>query len=351
MTDHWENLRQGYLTKGLTLVLGAGVSCGSKIPSWGQLVERLLQLTDLSQGYRQLTQAGFSLATITQYVKNKLSDDKKFLKAVKSAIYSDFPCRDVPTVYNEPGLSRVLEHVSEDNETLAAIYGLATTPDHRRLIPNPRVTTIINFNLDSLLEAHDTANCCALGAGTKERCFHKIESAATSRIVGRTSVYHPHGYLRFENRENYLGAGSSSSVLSEYEYFDFYNQPTKIFTYTFLHALRETSCLFIGMSMTDDNVRRLLFYSKQELDASRRLRGKEPKDQCRHYPILGKTDPVRERFLTVTLAGLSVKPLWLDSFNENPARLSDLRAERIGPAQHGVPKTKEFEMAVRDFCT
>ncbi|HEU0079649.1 MAG TPA: SIR2 family protein [Longimicrobiaceae bacterium] len=47
-------------------------------------------------------------------------------------------------------------------------------------------------------------------------------------------------------------------VFTEQEYFDFFNRPTSIYNYTFLHLLREFPCLFIGLSLKDDNIRRLL---------------------------------------------------------------------------------------------
>ena len=38
----------------------------------------------------------------------------------------------------------------------------------------------------------------------------------------------------------------------------------EMYTYTLLHMFREYRCLFIGLSMTDENIRRLLHYSKDE---------------------------------------------------------------------------------------
>jgi hypothetical protein len=72
------------------------------------------------------------------------------------------------------------------------------------------------------------------------------------------SVYHIHGYLP-PTREP-----AERVVLTETDYFDVFAEPLGAFTYTFLYLLREFSCIFIGLSMRDDNLRRLLYYSARE---------------------------------------------------------------------------------------
>ena len=53
-------------------------------------------------------------------------------------------------------------------------------------------------------------------------------------------------------------------VFTEQDYFNFYNDPTSLFNYTFLYLLREATCLFVGLSMQDENIRRMLHLSKME---------------------------------------------------------------------------------------
>ncbi len=329
MSDAWDNLKESYLGAGLTVVLGAGISLDSGIPSWRGLVEGLLERkygTQARGTFAELAAGGLSLTTITQFIKLDYQENEvDFVNAIKDILYRHFPCRDVLQAYDEPGITRIIDHMHSRNPSLVAVYNLCTAREGDTLKPNPRVPYVVNFNIDSLLEAYDAARCCKNKPRSEVRCLHKVESAASDRLVGRTSVYHPHGYLRFENRpKQLLGRESDSVVLSEYEYYDFYNNPTKIFTYTFLHILRETSCLFIGMSMTDENVRRLLYLSKQEFDSSRQLRKQRRTNRCRHYAILKKTGPVTESVLIATLVGLSVEPLWIQSFADLPELLNRL---------------------------
>jgi hypothetical protein len=330
--DSWTRLRSSYGTTGIALFLGAGVSCASRLPSWDELVRRLfeLKLGAETGGFNILRSAGFSLPTMTEFIKAKTSADVNFLEAVREMLYKDFPCKAVRITNEAEGARQVVAHVESDNATLAAIYNLAVVRNPTgKLVPNPRVLSIVNFNLDSLLEAYDTARNL-LNPIRGRRCLHTIENPAATRIFNRTSIYHPHGFLRFDRRAGRQEKEATTSVLSENEYYDFYNRPTALFTYTVLSLLREFCCLFVGMSMTDDNIRRLLFYSKQERDESRRLSGRRAESQPRHYAILQRCNSVAQDFLTTTLLRLSVQPLWVEEFGEIPDRLGQLTKDSLG---------------------
>jgi hypothetical protein len=238
--EGWGRLRKSYHNKGLALFLGAGVSYDSMLPDWEELVRRLMQSykqNDACEIFHNFRSAGFSLLTITEFIKMGFDDDFRFMSEVKNALYRNFPCRTVLRTSKSPGMDMIIEHVETHNPTLAAVYDLATTRGSDHLIPNEKIPYIVNFNLDSLLEAYDSAKV-HIQPGTGHLCLHRIESAGATPIAGRTNVYHPHGYVRFENRTKLKGRESMSSVLSEYEYFNFYNEPTKIFTYTILSTYR-----------------------------------------------------------------------------------------------------------------
>lgn len=68
--------------------------------------------------------------------------------------------------------------------------------------------------------------------------------------------------------------------------------------------------------MTDENIRRLLFYSKQERVSSRQVTGRRPEKFPRHFAILKQQDSAIEEFLTTTLSGLSVEPLWIEDYGK-----------------------------------
>jgi hypothetical protein len=326
--EGWGRLRKRYHKNGLALFLGAGVSYGSMLPDWEKLVRNLMQSykqNDASEIFHKFQSAGFSLLTITEFIKIGFNDDTRFMSEVKNALYREFPCRTVLRTSKPPDMDMIIEHVETYNPTLAAVYDLATKQLSDHLIPNEKIPYIVNFNLDSLLEAYDSAKVHKLQPSKGRLCLHRVESAGATPIAGRTNVYHPHGYVRLENRTNFKGRESRSSVLSEYDYYNFYNEPTKIFTYTILSTLNQFSCLFIGMSMKDENIRRLLYYSKQERNSSRQVTNRSEETSPRHFAILKREDASIEELLTKTLSRLSVQPLWIRDFNEIPSRLRALK--------------------------
>jgi SIR2-like domain len=302
---------------------------GSRIPSWPGLVSRMMEdlrdETGGSDAFRELQNAGFSLPSITEFVEHKVDSESRFVSTLRACLYKDFPCRDIQKTFVGAATERIVEHIRSENRTLESVYNLAVQEKNDRLHANARIHCIVNFNLDSLMEAYDSARNAMKGAAGADRCLRTIEGPSHDRILGRINIYHPHGYLRFDRHQGMLGKEAATRVLAEHEFFDFYNRTTEVFTYTMLFIFREYHCLFIGMSMTDDNVRRLLFYSKSERDRSRAREGRSEQEP-RHFVILCNRDMssrLRD-FTDTTLAALGVQPLWVGHFDEIPQHLGTL---------------------------
>jgi len=138
-----------------------------------------------------------------------------------------------------------------------------------------------------------------------------------------------HGYLRFDK---YSGDRTKEApdvlVFTEQEYFDFFNQPNSLFNYTFLYLLREYSCLFIGLSLNDDNIRRLLHYSKAEREHSFEREGVSQPDEreiIRHFAILPDwTAPEINDLTEASLKRLGTRVLWVSKFSEIPDCLGSM---------------------------
>ena len=100
---------------------------------------------------------------------------------------------------------------------------------------------------------------------------------------------------------------------------------------TQLNYMINNTCVFIGLSMTDPNMRRLL-----EIAAQKRT---DIKDTCRHYAIMRRftidsshksnsiksfenvNDALQESFYEE----LGVNIIWFDEFNEIPGILKNLK--------------------------
>lgn len=79
-------------------------------------------------------------------------------------------------------------------------------------------------------------------------------------------IYHVHGFVPFENKENI----KSLPVLSEEEYHRVYANSYNWSNVEQIHALSRTTCIFIGLSMTDPNLRRLLDIANKDSEADPR---------------------------------------------------------------------------------
>lgn len=282
----------------------------------------LAGIAQATQGIGELKKAGASLPAIAAAIRTSCRSQKHFAELVRTALYADFH-KEVRTL----GIHRkdkLVAFVQKKNTTLCAVAALCADAQQRgRYRKNPLVHGILNFNCDAVLRAYISAR---YGSPLLVRT---VERASKSSDLAKINVYHMHGFLRFDSR---AGMGdkeaSDNLVLTEHEYFDLFNNPLNFFTYTFLYLLREHSCLFIGSSMIDDNIRRLLHYSAKERARGYMDEGK-PFDWdtkvVRHFAILERRDSeavsdAKER----TLATLGVRVLWVSSFREIPDRLGEM---------------------------
>lgn len=130
-----------------------------------------------------MREAGFSLPAITEFIKQTIPNRQDFLDGVRNVLYHNFPCKDVQVADEEPGNLKIVDHITQTNKTLAAIYELAVlkNPDGT-LRRNERIQSIVSLNLDSILEAYDKARK-SLVSRSQSRCLHTVESAAETRLV------------------------------------------------------------------------------------------------------------------------------------------------------------------------
>jgi hypothetical protein len=238
-SSEWDNLKRRYEGSGVTLFLGAGVSLASGIPTWDALVCRMMEENSAATGgketFKVLRDQGFTLPTITEFIEQQMQDQGKFLALLRKCLYRDFPFNQVKSIASKA--NEFLEHTRTKNPTLEAVYNLAVheqrTETGTKRLANRNVHAIVSLNLDELLEAYDIA-CKSKAGRDAHRCLHTIESPSHDRNPTKTTIYHPHGFLRFDRHQDDLKKEAGSKVLSEHEFFDFYSRSTDIFTYTLL---------------------------------------------------------------------------------------------------------------------
>lgn len=280
----------------LTLVCGAGISVSAGIPSWEKLLTILLESMmkrisnnkNISIDFKSAGtyNAKYSNLIIGRYLKNNLGRD--FQKEVRNALYS----------------SGIVE-----TETMNAIVNLARPQRDRKPLDS-----IITFNFDSLIEEHLEKHNINIKVIYSEGIKHNSDEMP---------IYHVHGYLP---RSGKIPV-DSSIVFSEDAYHSQFIEPFSWSNLIQLNKLSQNTCLFIGLSLSDPNLRRLL-------DVANR---KNPDKHLNHYiikkvPSNSQNDKVDDlAFLLeeqdANELGLNV--IWIDSFDELPKILNQIISSNI----------------------
>ncbi|MBI5962672.1 MAG: TIR domain-containing protein [Chloroflexi bacterium] len=276
------SLREGRLT----LVCGAGVSIKSGIPSWNDLLLTLLETmmnkisSDKSISLKNADPDEFqkryspSALIVGKYLKQNLGTD--FLPNLRDALYT---------------------HNPTSCDVIDAIVELA-----RPQRDGSPLDSIITFNFDGLIEEnlhnHNIRNKTIYSEGVRIN-------------PNEIPIYHVHGYLP----RNGKISKDMDVVFSEDAYHSQFIDSFSWSNLIQLNTLSQNTCLFLGLSLTDPNLRRLLDVASRK-NISRTLN---------HYIIKkvpnfsNKNDTLDElaQFLEEQDAnGLGLNVLWINDFSE-----------------------------------
>jgi len=213
----------------LTLVCGAGVSVGAGVPSWNPLLLTLLKsmmqrvsddysisIKEVNAGEFQNRYAPSSLV-MGKYLKNNLGKD--FLKEVRDALYAGDP---------------------SSGDILDSIVNLS-----RPQRDGKPLDSIITFNFDALLEEN---------LKSQNISYKAIYGEGVRNSSNELPLYHVHGYLP---RTGKIPV-NMEIVFSEDAYHRQFIEPFSWSNLIQLNKLSQNTCLFIGISLSDPNLRRLL---------------------------------------------------------------------------------------------
>lgn len=276
----------------LTLMCGAGISYDAGIPTWDKLLENLFgqMLIKLKSSQKQTYDIGVldksgivskvSNLILGKYIKNNL--EELFLPSLRDSLYKDEPT---------------------SCETIKAIVELSRP---QRDIKS--IDSIITFNFDALIEE----------ALTESTVKHKaIYSEAVKCAPSELAIYHVHGYLPREGKipEN------NNIVFSEDGYHSQFIEPFSWSNIIQIQKLTQNTCLLIGISLTDPNMRRLL-------DVAWR---KNPDDTSPHFIIKKRpslSDQKANDFIVFLeeqdANALGINIIWLNDHSEIPTYLRKL---------------------------
>lgn len=227
-------------TNNATLFLGAGVSQSAHLPSWKKLLEKLCKKSSFVNLYEsdidKITDAchNSNLITVRYLIQKGFKNNQTLEDIVHEIFYKD----------SKPQYSDLMK----------SIVGISK---------KQQIKSIITYNYDDLIDQN----------------IPNARPIYGNRRISNASefpIYHVHGYIPQQNMPS-----DSSIVLSEERYHEKYREAYDWSNVEQLHALTHSTCLFIGLSMSDPNIRRLLDFAKSKFISD--------EQDCPHYAFLKRT--------------------------------------------------------------
>ncbi len=265
----------------LALFIGAGVSMGCGLPSWKELVDKVVRDAWHSQPLvaDHLTNGTNLLAA--RYAKHKKG--VKFNQLVHKSLYAG------------------------DIEISRCVWAIARSG----------IKQICNFNFDDLLiEA-------LLTDGTE--CVSATPDEPFEARINKVTIFHPHGALpRFYKAEE---LDSASIVFSEDDYHALYSDPYSWANIVLLSLFANHSVLFIGLSMQDPNLRRLI-------DTVRNRGFRNQHFAIFQDPTVGKAGDAlaeakgQKTLIQMDMRSLAINPWFVDSYDKIAEILENIKVNR-----------------------
>ena len=293
-----------------SLFLGAGVSCSVYVPKWCDFLSELL---DCNQGlirgadYSCVNESCDHSSIITgRYIENRFPtktefEKDRFKKEMYGVLYKNSPIPN-SDLFNE--LVEVICYPKRDGGYC--------------------VDQAISFNYDDLLET----------ALKGKRFSHSIFDRTIYTGNG-FPIYHVHGMIPQKRMID------STPVLGEQEYHQLYKEAYHWSNVIQLYALSRSTCFFIGLSMIDPNLRRLLDISRNGVGLNNKnIESMEPK----HFAIMERKhldtinpdsskDDEHIKNIETMMYQLGINIIWYDNTDGQHLEVPKiLKAIRLGPS-------------------
>lgn len=231
-----EHAKVSIAENNFSLFLGAGVSMSANLPCWWNLLagminrckQGIFKEADLDQLTKVCCNSSIVMGRFIRMMMESKSNEEEFYQCLHEALYNGVDS------YSSPLITEIC---------------------HLIQFKRQQAQSIITYNFDDVMEralkSCGIGNYSIFGQNQPQQLF---------------PIYHVHGFVPFENKENI----KSLPVLSEEEYHRVYVNSYNWSNVEQIHALSRTTCIFIGLSMTDPNLRRLLDIANKDSEADPR---------------------------------------------------------------------------------
>lgn len=253
----------------LALFVGAGISMGCGLPSWSTLVQRVIDEAWKDQPSLASHLTGSQHLLVTRYARKKLGD--RFNRVVHACLYRD------------------------DYQVSNCVHSIARSG----------IRNICSLNFDDLIEE-------ALMTAGEVSTDRDGDDLRISRH-GSVTVYHPHGVLPRLANDGEVDA--SPIVLSENDYHGLYADPYSWANLIQLALLSSYSVLFIGLSMQDPSLRRLIDISRSRGFTNQHFAVVHDPSAGHFGEELRQRELVRE-IIHLDLSSLGITPWFVSSYDD-----------------------------------
>jgi hypothetical protein len=334
--NYLDELREAYLHRGLVLYLGSGVTRSIGLPSWPELI-RILTVNMMTRKVSSAISAlkGLSeeqqfqtFSSIRKDIEQEPDYEKPILmmaRAIKDTFGEDLPDTLARILYRRlrvAGRFKVVGGRAVRIPPRDKLPRLPISPLLDEIVAIARserqiegVQAIVNYNFDDLLDEKLRDQ--------KVRCV-TVRSGKDRVAQGSLPCYHVHGVLPLKcylSEKKFSKQGVTGNfVFSEDEYHAEYSDPYKWSNMTQMSLMGRYVGLFVGLSMEDPNIRRLI-------DVTHRQYPDIP-----HYAIVARKKSLAksgdskpnvlrnlfEEVETTSFQKIGVRVLWADSFEDVP---------------------------------
>lgn len=286
-----EHAKVSIAENNFSLFLGAGVSMSAKLPCWWNLLagmidrckQRMFKEADLDQLTRVCYNSSIVMGRFIRMMMESKSNEEGFYQCLHDALYNGIDS------FSSPLITEICNLIQSKRQ---------------------QAQSIITYNFDDVMEralkSRGIGNYSIFGQNQPQQLF---------------PIYHVHGFIPYANNDDI----KSVPVLSEEEYHRVYASSYNWSNVEQLHALSRTTCIFIGLSMTDPNLRRLLDIAIQDSE-----------NDPRHFVFLPRisefgTDKNAEaknneamKIQKQIFLELGLRTIWYRDYNELPKLLKNL---------------------------
>ena len=306
-----ENLQRDYHSRDVCLFVGAGISRGCGLPDWEELASGVVDLFPRKPG----PPLGARARAVRQGLPAPVDPNANmYLKG--EALKKLDPLLSMRYARSDPDYdlrSLVARRLYLNSIELSdAVLEIPLLEQVRR---------ICCYNYDDVLDR---------AFAEREKAYQPVFEGSRMELESeKTLVFYPHGFLPDPTRQSH--AATDTIVLSEDDYFNLYRDPYAWANIVQLTLLLNYAGLFIGCSLRDPNLRRLLGIVKA-LRSDHRHYAVFPDFLDDDAPWFAQNAVQASRSVQSRLLdGLGVVTVWIREYGDLARKLQWLRDESPTP--------------------